>query len=82
VNHLVYELKQQKKGAVAVVTLDKQANVRLMTMSNYQSFTAGHRAQMAGGLTKKSSVRLGIPSNGHWVVVVDLVGFPDKSEQE
>lgn len=75
-NHHAYELKQQKKGAVAVVTLDKQANVRLMTMSNYQSFKAGRRAQMAGGLAKNSPVRLGIPSNGHWVVVVDLGGLP------
>ncbi|MGW5289760.1 DUF1883 domain-containing protein [Rhodococcus pyridinivorans] len=74
-NHLFYDLKQQKKGAVAIVTLDKQANVRLMTMSNYRSFKAGRRAQMMGGLAKKSPVRLGIPSNGHWVVVVDLGGL-------
>jgi hypothetical protein len=29
--HLSYDLGQQKKGATAVVTLDKQANVQLMT---------------------------------------------------
>ncbi|MBH5141111.1 DUF1883 domain-containing protein [Rhodococcus erythropolis] len=74
--HLAYDLKQQKKGAVAVVTLDKQANVRLMTMSNYQSFKAGRTARGIGGLAKKSPARLGIPSTGHWVVVVDLGGLP------
>ena len=76
--HLVYDLKQQKKGAVAVVTLDKQANVRLMTMSNYRSFKAGHRVQMTGGLAKSSPARLPIPSNGHWGVMVDLGGLPGK----
>jgi hypothetical protein len=75
-NHLVYDLKRQKKGAVAVVTLDKQANVRLMTMSNYRTFKAGRRAQMMGGLAKKSPARLGIPSDDHWVAVVDLGGLP------
>ncbi|SDD25767.1 DUF1883 domain-containing protein [Rhodococcus tukisamuensis] len=73
--HLIFDLKQQKKGAVAVVTLDKQANVRLMTMSHYRSFKAGRRAQMIGGLAKKSPARLGIPSDGHWVVVVDMGGL-------
>jgi Domain of unknown function (DUF1883) len=34
--HLYYDLGQQKKGATAVVTLDKQANVQLMTSSAYQ----------------------------------------------
>lgn len=37
--HLSFDLKQQKRGAVAVVTLDKQANVRLLTASNYRSFS-------------------------------------------
>jgi Domain of unknown function (DUF1883)/TIR domain len=73
--HLVYDLKQQKKDAVAVVSLDKQANVRLMTMPNYRSFKAGRRAQTYGGLAKKSPARLPIPRSGHWVVVVDLGGL-------
>ena len=36
--HLYYVLGQQPKGAVAVVTLNKQTNVRLMTGSNYRAF--------------------------------------------
>lgn len=74
-DHLVHDLKHQKKGAAAIITLDKQANVRLMTTSNYQAFKAGRRAQMVGGLAKKSPARLTIPRDGHWVVVVDLGGL-------
>ncbi|NYG59346.1 hypothetical protein BJ980_002269 [Nocardioides daedukensis] len=73
--HLYFDLKQQKKGAVAVVTLDKQANVRLMTASNYGALKSGRRFSFHGGRATKSPVRLPIPSNGHWFVVVDLGGL-------
>lgn len=73
--HLYFDLKQQQKGAIAVVTLDKQANVRLLTASNYNSFKAGRRFSFHGGLAKKSPARLQIPSSGHWFVVVDLGGL-------
>lgn len=76
--HLMYDLKQQKKGATAIVTLDKQANVRLMTMPQYRTFKAGRSVRAAGGLAKKSPARLVVPRNGHWVVVVDLGGLPGK----
>lgn len=73
--HLYFDLKQQKKGAVAVVTLDKQANVRLMTASNYRALKAGRRFSFHGGRATKSPVRLQVPSTGHWFVVVDLGGL-------
>lgn len=73
--HLNFDLKQQKKGAVAVVTLDKQANVRLMTASNYRALKAGRRFSFHGGRATKSPVRLSIPNSGHWFVVVDLGGL-------
>lgn len=73
--HLCFDLKQQKKGAVAVVTLDKQANVRLMTASNYSAFKAGRRFSFHGGRATRSPARLPIPTNGHWYVVVDLGGL-------
>lgn len=73
--HLYFDLKQQKKGAVAVVTLDKQANVRLMTASNYRALKAGRRFSFHGGRATKSPVRLAIPNSGHWFVVVDLGGL-------
>lgn len=73
--HLYFDLKQQKKGAVAVVTLDKQANVRLMTASNYSAYKAGRRSTFHGGRATRSPARLSIPGNGHWFVVVDLGGL-------
>lgn len=74
--HLYYDLGQQKKGAVAVVTLDKQANVRLMTGSNYRAFKSGRQSRFHGGLAKRSPARLAIPSNDHWYVVIDFGGLP------
>ncbi len=76
--HLAFDLKQQKKGATAVVTLKSQANVRLMTASNYRAFKSGRKSRFQGGLAKRSPARLSIPSNGHWYVVVDLGGLAGK----
>jgi len=75
VEHLNFDLKQQKKGAVAVVTLDKQANVQLMTASNYRSFKSGGRFNFYGGGATRSPARIPIPSSDHWYVVVDLGGL-------
>ena len=69
--HLYYDLGRQQKGSTAVVTLDRQANVRLMTASNYRSLKAGRQFRFQGGLAKRSPARLSIPSSGHWIVVVD-----------
>lgn len=76
--HLYYDLGRQDKGATAVVTLDKQANVQLMTASDYRSYKSGSRYNYIGGLAKRSPARLGIPRNGHWYVVVDLGGYAGK----
>jgi hypothetical protein len=73
--HLRFDLGQQKKGAVAIVTLDKQANVRLLTASNYSSLKSGRQFRFHGGRVTRSPARVPIPSNGHWYVVVDLGGF-------
>ncbi|GAB2936649.1 hypothetical protein GCM10027047_36510 [Rhodococcus aerolatus] len=76
--HLRYDLGHQKQGATAVVTLDKQANVQLMTSSAYQSYKSGRQYRYHGGLVKRSPARIPIPSSGQWVVVVDLGGYPGK----
>jgi hypothetical protein len=76
VNFTVHDLKQQKRGATAVVTLrGSAANVRLMDSSNYSAFKAGRRHHYVGGLAKRSPVRLPIPRSGHWYVTVDLSGL-------
>lgn len=72
--HHVYDLKQQKRGAVAVVSLNKRMNVRVMTMSDYRQFKAGRGGRAIGGYAKTSPVRIAIPRDGHWVVVLDNGG--------
>lgn len=45
-------------------TLDKQANVQLMSTSEYRSYKSVHRYRYSGGLAKKSPVRLAVQSKG------------------
>ena len=73
----VHDLKQQKAGATAVVTLKgNAANVRLLNSTAYNAYKAGRNYRAATqGLVKKSPVRLKIPNSGHWYVVVDLMGL-------
>lgn len=72
----VHDLKQQSRGATAVINLrGNAANVRLMDASNYRAFKAGRRHRCVGGLVKSSPARLQIPSSGHWFVTVDLIGL-------
>ncbi len=62
-------------GDVIEVTLDSQANVRLMDSSNFWSFRSGRGHRAVGGLARRSPMRLAAPHAGHWHVVVDLGGY-------
>lgn len=72
--HLHYDLGSLKKGSTVVVTLQNQANVQLMTSSDYSSYKAGRRYHYHGGRVSRSPFRITVPSNGHWVVAIDLGG--------
>lgn len=76
-NFTVHDLKQVKKGQVAVVSLrGNAANVRLLDSTGFSNFKRGknHRSY-GGGLVKKSPHRMVIPRSGHWYVTVDLIGM-------
>lgn len=73
-NYLVYEVDVDSSDLIEV-TLDKQANVRLLDYSNYQNYRNGKEHRYYGGHAEKSPVRLRAPSRGHWYVVVDLGGY-------
>jgi hypothetical protein len=75
-----YDLSEQRTGTVIEVTLSAVANVRLMTASNFQRFTETLKHQFIGGVAKKSPIRLGIPENGHWHLVVDMEGHHGLAE--
>lgn len=73
-NFLHYEVDADD-GDVIEVTLDRQANVRVLDGNNFSSFRTGRRHSYVGGLAKRSPVRLAAPSAGRWHVVVDLGGY-------
>jgi len=73
-NFLHYHLDLTTDQSVEV-TLDKQANVRLLDDSNYNKYRRGEKHQYFGGLAKKSPVHLKPPRPGRWHLVVDLGGF-------
>ena len=72
-NFLHYEVETDE-GDVIEVTLDRQANVRVLDGGNFSSFRSGRRHRYVGGLAKQSPFRLVAPHAGHWHVVVDLGG--------
>ena len=73
--HLYYDLGNLKKDSMVVVTLENQANVQLMTGSEYNNYKAGRRYRYHGGRVTQSPFRITVPSNGHWVVAIDLGGY-------
>lgn len=74
-----YDLGYQRRGSVAVVTLaGNRANMRLVTAADFNSFRSGRRAAYYGGQATRSPVRIQIPHDGNWVVVVDMHGLRGK----
>lgn len=72
--HLRYDLGNLKSNSTVVVSLNNQANVQLMTLSEYGDYKAGRRYRYHGGRVTRSPFRIAVPSNGHWVVAIDLGG--------
>jgi hypothetical protein len=75
VEHLFKDLGSLKRGSAVVVTLRKQANVQVMTRSEYTKYKSGRKYQYHGGRVTRSPHRITIPRNGHWVVAIDLGGY-------
>ena len=57
------------------VSLDSQANVRLLDDSNFSNYRAGRAYRFSGGLALKSPIVLRVPHSGRWHLVVDLDGY-------
>ncbi|MBF4462083.1 MULTISPECIES: DUF1883 domain-containing protein [unclassified Rathayibacter] len=71
-----FDLGQVKRGqSVEVKITGTKANVRLLDTANLAAFKAGRQANGYGGnVTTTAPVRLTIPRDGHWTVVVDYGG--------
>lgn len=72
--HLVYNLGNVKQASTVVVNLKNQANVQLMTRTEYNNYKSGRRYRYHGGRVTRSPFRITVPSNGNWVVAIDLGG--------
>ncbi|MDB4954681.1 MAG: hypothetical protein JWO36_2250 [Myxococcales bacterium] len=72
--YLDYDLDADA-GDVVVVELSRAANVRLLDSSNFSRYRHGQRHEYIGGLARVSPVRLSVPRDGHWHLVVDLGGY-------
>ena len=73
-NFLHYEFHLNSNDIVEV-TLDKQANVRLLDDINFMHYRNGQRHTYYGGLAHRSPIRIKAPHAAHWHLVVDLGGY-------
>jgi hypothetical protein len=73
-NYLHYEFDLHADDVVEV-TLDKQANVRLLDSQNFALYRHGSQHRYYGGLAKETPVRIKPPHAGHWHLVIDLGGY-------
>lgn len=73
-NFLHYEFNLSANDFVEV-TLDGQANVRLLDDTNFSLYKSRKQHRYHGGLAKTSPVKIAAPHAGHWHVVIDLGGY-------
>lgn len=70
-----YDFGYVEKGKIVEVTLDTQANVRLLDSSNFNAYQKGRQYKFCGGRATKSPVKLEVPYSAHWYLVIDLGGY-------
>ncbi len=72
-NFLQYDFNLNDNNAVQV-TLNSQANVRLMDYSNFQAYKSGRQHRYYGGHVTRSPYVVRPPHAGHWYLAIDLGG--------
>lgn len=72
-NYLHYDLQAGPSDLVEV-SLDRAANVMLLSTSDYNSYRAGRSFRYHGGHVSRSPYRIRPPHQGSWHVVIDLAG--------
>lgn len=71
-----HELGRQPAGATVTVRLTgKAGNVILLDEENFARYRASQGFRYAGGHYHHSPVRLEVPADGVWYLVLDLGGF-------
>lgn len=71
-----YDLNFQTGGSVVIVELQgTEANVQLLDGANFSRYRQAQSYSGYGGHYRSSPVRLAVPHDGHWHVVIDLGGL-------
>ncbi|MGB2964023.1 MAG: DUF1883 domain-containing protein [Anaerolineales bacterium] len=70
-----YDLNHLSTDDIVEVSLDKQANVRLLDQSNFNKYKKGQTHTCLGGLAKSSPICLSPSHSGHWYIVIDLGSY-------
>jgi len=76
VDFVDYDLGFLNSGAVVEVTLWTAANVRLLDVSNFNSYRQGGQYQFYGGYVTQSPYAIRVPHPAQWHLVLDLGGYP------
>ena len=80
-NYTKHDIGYLEQGALVVVALRcAAANVRLLDDNNLSHYQAGRPHTFCGGLMTHSPVRIPVPSNGNWHIVVDMLGLKGAAE--
>jgi hypothetical protein len=72
-NFLQYDFELSDNNAVQV-SLNSQANVRLMDYTNFQYYKSGRQHKYYGGRVVRSPFVVKPPHAGHWYLAIDLGG--------
>ncbi len=72
---LYFDLGTVHRDAIVTVSLEAQANVRLMTKTNFEAYRKRQFYRMLGGVAVSHRFMVTIPANGHWFLVVDVEGL-------
>lgn len=76
------ESRQLRQGDLVVVECDRQCNVRLLDDFNFEQFRKGNQHRYYGGFYRMFPVRLIVPKDGHWNVVIDLGGLQSSARYQ
>ena len=78
-----YDIGQQCEDSSVVVRLHGSAsNVILVDGPNLARYRSGEPFLYTGGHFRRSPVRLQIPGDGHWFVVIDQGGYKGRVRAE
>ena len=78
--YLCYDLGNQEQDNSVVVHLrGSAANVLLLDRENFGRYRLHRPFRYIGGLRRRTPVRLEIPRDGHWYLVVDCGGYKHRT---